>query len=115
MDTLDVNLINLIFTLVVAIISCVWTLSGTKHNFQIQINSVRNELRLELSEIRHELELLKQSESNHQEKSEYLINDLYSQIKHKASRLEGWINDINKYLENNMEFKARRGHEVSEE
>jgi len=109
MNSLDVDLLSFLFTLLVAIVSVVWTISNIRHNLQVQISSIRNEFKLELSELTKKVELLEVEVRNDNEMDKYLINGLAEKINHKSKRLENWIQDINKYLETKGEFKARTG------
>jgi len=84
MNSLDVDLLSFLFTLLVAIVSVVWTISNIRHNLQVQISSIRNEFKLELSELTKKVELLEVEVRNDNEMDKYLINGLAEKINHKS-------------------------------
>lgn len=62
MDSLDIDLLSFIFSLVVGIVSATWSFSQIKYNQQSQIIAIKNELKLAISEIKHESGSLKWKE-----------------------------------------------------
>ena len=109
MDALDVNWLSFLFSLLVGLVSVVWTISNAKHNQDTKISAVRNEFRLEINEIKHKLALLEVEIKNDQGKFEYLYNDIRKALDHKFGRAENMIKDINGYLEKEGNFKSRNG------
>ena len=115
MDSLNIDLLSFIFSLVVGIVTATWTISNIKHSQQAQISAIKNELKLNISEIKHQLEMLTTNNDNDHENFQYMDNALKELIGHKSKRLEQSIIDLNMYLEKQGEFKARRSLNLTEE
>ncbi|ELS04934.1 hypothetical protein Xen7305DRAFT_00046700 [Xenococcus sp. PCC 7305] len=115
MDSLDIDLLSFIFSLVVGIVSATWSFSQIKYNQQSQIIAIKNELKLAISEIKHDLELLKIKNSNDHENFVYMDNAMKELILHKVKRLENMIIDVNGFLEKKLDFQSRHGLHSSDE